>query len=181
MERNLFWLGLLVAGLAAAVATKLTYQEAAELAVDLYNRNAGENVTFLLSKVVLLPKWDANSADAQELNFVLKEADCQAEEKKSPKLEDEEEEEEEEEECTFKDNGLVKKCFGFCFLNEEPPAAVLVCSITNEEETTKQPKRVKRFKKFWKKTRRRLRKPLQKAIRTVVIQKAIVVAGKLLL
>ncbi|XP_067325623.1 lutzicidin-like [Anolis sagrei] len=180
MERNPFWTVLLVVGVASAVAAKLTYEEAADLAADLYNRNAGENVTFLLAEVVPLPKWDANSVNAQRLNFTLKEADCQVK-KKSPKLEEEDEEEEEEEECTFKDNGLVKTCFGYCFLNEEPPAAVLVCSITNEEKTMERPKRVKRFKKFWRKTRRRLRKPLQTAIRNIVLEKAIVVAGKLLL
>ncbi|XP_042327787.1 cathelicidin-related peptide Oh-Cath-like [Sceloporus undulatus] len=185
-----FWRVVLAVGVASATIkdcswrreTPLSYAKAVDLSVDLYNEHAGDNITFLLYKAVPHPEWDPNSVNAQELDFTLKEAECLPPETNPTHFEDNEE----EEECAFKAHGLFKKCFGYAFLNEQPPAAVLTCSVISEEQP-KHSRRVKRFKKLRKRLRkrlrkagRRLRKHLGKTVRRIVTDKIIMVAGKLI-
>ncbi|KAK9395841.1 cathelicidin-related peptide Oh-Cath-like [Crotalus adamanteus] len=90
-------------------------------------------------------KWenDPVSEGNQALNFTVKETVCPAEEDFST------------DRCDFKEDGMVRQCTGYYFLEERPPVAVLTChtvggTVKEEEEEKKekkkdQPKRIKRF------------------------------------
>ncbi|XP_061441679.1 cathelicidin-related peptide Oh-Cath-like [Rhineura floridana] len=150
-----FWTVLLVAGAVATTATLpplqnlLSYEEALVHAVNLYNQKAGENVTFQLLEAAPKPDWDANSGSAQELNFTIKEMECLAEEEHPA------------EECNFRDDGLVKECSGFYFMDENPPVAFITCEGAEDQP---QPRRVKRswLKKVLKKGKKSLSKFFKK-------------------
>ncbi|KAM6449247.1 cathelicidin-related peptide Oh-Cath-like isoform 2-T2 [Liasis olivaceus] len=155
-----FWRILLVAGtLSAAWATPLlphkplTYEEAVAFGVELYNEKAGEDSRYRLLEAVPQPEWDPTSESTQELNFTIKETVCLVQEERA------------EDECDFKEDGLVKECSGYYFLNERPPVAVLTCEMVGgkeeeteeEKEEKEQPKRVKRFENFFRELEKKFR------------------------
>ncbi|XP_070812651.1 cathelicidin-related peptide Oh-Cath-like [Pituophis catenifer annectens] len=162
-----FWKTLMLVGILSASGSPhlprnpLTYDEALHLGVEIYNKKAGEDSLYRLLEDVPQPEWDPYSESNQELNFTIKQTVCPVEEEFSM------------EECDFKENGLVRQCTGYYFLEERPPVAVLTCDAVEgsakeeekEEEKKKEekekkkdscwdrPKRVKRFKNFFKKIR----------------------------
>ncbi|XP_066483521.1 lutzicidin-like [Tiliqua scincoides] len=169
--KSCFWRLLLVAGAAAAAASNiavpppqkaLSYEQAAKLALDLYNQKAGENFTFQLLKTTPQPEWDANSQSAQEVVFSIQETVCPAEEENL------------EQECEIKDDGLVKECSGYYFLDETPAVAVVACDVAKDEP---QAKRVKRSK--WKKFVKKVKKPFKSLLKhgSVVVGGSIPLAG----
>nr|B6S2X0.1 RecName: Full=Cathelicidin-related antimicrobial peptide Na_CRAMP; AltName: Full=Cathelicidin-NA antimicrobial peptide; AltName: Full=Vipericidin; Flags: Precursor [Naja atra]ACF21000.1 cathelicidin-related protein precursor [Naja atra] len=173
-----FWKTLLVVGALTISGTSsfphkpLTYEEAVDLAVSVYNSKSGEDSLYRLLEAVPALKWDALSESNQELNFSVKETVCQMAEERSL------------EECDFQEAGAVMGCTGYYFFGESPPVLVLTCkSVGNEEEQKQeegneeekevekeekeedqkdQPKRVKRFKKFFKKLKNSVKKRAKK-------------------
>uniref|UniRef100_A0A8C5REU4 Vipericidin n=1 Tax=Laticauda laticaudata TaxID=8630 RepID=A0A8C5REU4_LATLA len=132
----------------------LTYDEALRLGVEIYNKKAREDSLYRLLENVPQPEWDPYSESDQELNFTIKETVCPVEEEFSM------------DECDFKENGLVRQCTGYYFLEERPPVAVLTCDTVvgtakeeekGEEEEKDPPKRVKRFKDFFHRIRNGVR------------------------
>ncbi|XP_039224724.1 lachesicidin-like [Crotalus tigris] len=176
-----FWKTLLVlavCGTPASLAHRpLSYGEALELAVSIYNGKAGQASLYRLLEAVPQPEWDPNSEGSQQLNFTLKETVCQVEEERSL------------EECGFQEDGVVLECTGYYFFGETPPVVVLSCvpvggveeeeeeeeeeepkaEAENDEEVEKekedeekdQPKRVKRFT-FYKKVKKSMKNLLNK-------------------
>ncbi|XP_026545399.1 uncharacterized protein LOC113427148 [Notechis scutatus] len=112
----------------------LTYDEALRLGVEIYNKKAREDSLYRLLEDVPQPEWDPYSESNQELNFTIKETVCPAEEEFSM------------EECDFKENGLVRKCTGYYFLEERPPVAVLTCDtvVGTAREEEKEEEKVRR-------------------------------------
>ncbi|KAJ6655106.1 hypothetical protein lerEdw1_006010 [Lerista edwardsae] len=152
-----FWRLLLVAGAAAAAASAtalpppqkaLSYEQAARLAVDLYNKKAGESFTYKLLEAEPHPDWDANSQGAQEMDFTIQETVCQAEEEQPA------------EECDFREEGLVKECSAYYFLDETPSVAFVTCDVEMDEP---QAQRVKRSK--WKKAWKKIKKPFKSLLK----------------
>nr|AGS36137.1 cathelicidin-like peptide isoform precursor 2 [Crotalus durissus cascavella] len=95
--QGFFWKTLLVlavCGTPASLAHRpLSYGEALELAVSVYNGKAGEASLYRLLEAVPQPEWDPSSEGSQQLNFTLKETACQVEEERSL------------EECGFQEDG----------------------------------------------------------------------------
>nr|U5KJJ0.1 RecName: Full=Cathelicidin-related peptide isoform 3; AltName: Full=Cathelicidin-related antimicrobial peptide; Short=CRAMP; AltName: Full=Vipericidin; Flags: Precursor [Crotalus durissus cascavella]U5KJM4.1 RecName: Full=Crotalicidin; Short=Ctn; AltName: Full=Cathelicidin-related antimicrobial peptide; Short=CRAMP; AltName: Full=Vipericidin; Flags: Precursor [Crotalus durissus terrificus]AGS36138.1 cathelicidin-like peptide precursor [Crotalus durissus terrificus]AGS36139.1 cathelicidin-like len=179
------WLVLAVCGTPASLAHRpLSYGEALELAVSVYNGKAGEASLYRLLEAVPQPEWDPSSEGSQQLNFTLKETACQVEEERSL------------EECGFQEDGVVLECTGYYFFGETPPVVVLSCvpvggveeeeeeeeeeqkaEAENDEEVEKekgdeekdQPKRVKRFKKFFKKVKKSVKKRLKKIFKKPMV------------
>ncbi|XP_033021924.1 uncharacterized protein LOC117056019 [Lacerta agilis] len=162
-----FWRVLLVVGAAAAATTvlppakePLSYEDAAALAVDLYNQKAGEDFTYRLLNAAPQPNWDASSESAQELNFTIQETECLAEEERPV------------EECSFRDGGVVKECSSFYFLVENPPVAVVTCEAVEDEP---EPKRVKRS--WLKKKFKKIKKGVKKGFRKIFKGQGVMVGG----
>nr|XP_028606953.1 uncharacterized protein LOC114607696 [Podarcis muralis] len=161
-----FWRVLLLVGAAAATTVlppakePLSYEDAAALAVDLYNQKADEDFTYRLLKAAPQPNWDASSESAQELNFTIQETECLAEEERPV------------EECSFRDGGVVKECSGFYFLAENPPVAIVTCEAVEDEP---EPKRVKRS--WLKKKFKKIKKGVKKGFRKIFKGKGIMVGG----
>ncbi|XP_063159345.1 cathelicidin-related peptide Oh-Cath-like isoform X1 [Candoia aspera] len=157
-----FWRILLVVGAVSASGPSppphkpLTYEEAVGFGVELYNEKAGEDALFRLLEAAPQPEWDPTSEGVQELNFTIKETVCLVEDERA------------EGECDFKDDGLVKECSGYYFLDKMPAVAVLTCETVGgkveekEEEEKHQPKRVKRFQNFFRKLEEAFRKFFRK-------------------
>ncbi|XP_060540643.1 cathelicidin-related peptide Oh-Cath-like [Pantherophis guttatus] len=169
-----FWKTLLVVGALATGGTSslqhksLSYDEAVDLAVSIYNSKSGEDSMYRLLEAVPQPEWDPLSESNQELNFTIKETECQVEEERSLK------------ECDFEEDGVVMECRGYYFFGETPSVLVLTCEpVAEEEEGDKeeekeveeeekeedekdQPRRVKRFKKFFKKLKKSVKKRVKK-------------------
>ncbi|XP_053215354.1 uncharacterized protein LOC128398372 [Podarcis raffonei] len=163
---NSFWRVLLLVGAAAATTVlppakePLSYEDAAALAVDLYNQKADEDFTYRLLKAAPQPNWDASSESPQELNFTIQETECLAEEERPMK------------ECSFRDGGVVKECSGFYFLAENPPVAIVTCEAVEDEP---EPKRVKRS--WLKKKFKKIKKGVKKGFRKIFKGKGIMVGG----
>ncbi|XP_013917356.1 PREDICTED: cathelicidin-related peptide Oh-Cath-like [Thamnophis sirtalis] len=116
---------LTIGGTSSLPRKPLTYDKAVELGVAIYNSKAGEDSLYRLLEAVPQPEWDPYSESYQELNFTIKQTVCPVEEEFST------------DECDFKENGLVRQCTGYYFLEERPPVAVLTCDTvggTAEEE-----------------------------------------------
>nr|B6S2X2.1 RecName: Full=Cathelicidin-related peptide Oh-Cath; AltName: Full=Cathelicidin-related antimicrobial peptide; Short=Oh_CRAMP; AltName: Full=Vipericidin; Flags: Precursor [Ophiophagus hannah]ACF21002.1 cathelicidin-related protein precursor [Ophiophagus hannah] len=173
-----FWKTLLVVGALAIGGTSslphkpLTYEEAVDLAVSIYNSKSGEDSLYRLLEAVPPPEWDPLSESNQELNFTIKETVCLVAEERSL------------EECDFQEDGAIMGCTGYYFFGESPPVLVLTCKPVGEEEEQKQeegneeekevekeekeedekdqPRRVKRFKKFFKKLKNSVKKRAKK-------------------
>ncbi|KAG8148195.1 putative Cathelicidin-related peptide Na_CRAMP protein [Naja naja] len=124
-----FWKTLLVVGALTISGTSsfphkpLTYEEAVDLAVSVYNSKSGEDSLYRLLEAVPAPMWDALSESNQELNFSVKETVCQMAEERSL------------EECDFQEAGAVMGCTGYYFFGESPPVLVLTCkSVGSAQE-----------------------------------------------
>nr|QBZ68899.1 cathelicidin precursor [Trimerodytes annularis] len=173
-----FWKILLVVGALTIGGTStlahkpLTYDEAVDLAVSIYNSKSGEDSLYRLLEAVPPSEWDPLSESNQDLNFTIKETVCQVAEERSL------------EECDFQEDGVVMECTGYYFFGETPPVLVLTCEAVGEEEEAEQqqeegngeeaekeekdedkkdqPRRVKRFKKFFKKLKKSVKKHVKK-------------------
>ncbi|XP_029142808.1 cathelicidin-related peptide Oh-Cath-like [Protobothrops mucrosquamatus] len=151
-----FWKTLMLVGVLSVSGRPhlphepLTYDDALCLGVEIFNKKAGEGSLYRLLDGVPQPEWDPVSEGNQALNFTVKETVCPAEEGFSM------------DRCDFKEDGMVRQCTGYYFLEERPPVAVLTCHTVGgtvkeeekeeeEEEKKKkdQPKRVKRFAGFF--------------------------------
>ncbi|XP_070585924.1 cathelicidin-related peptide Oh-Cath-like [Erythrolamprus reginae] len=146
-----FWKTLMLVGVLSASGSPhlphnpLSYDEALRLGVEIFNKKAREDSLYRLVEAVPQPEWDPYSEGNQELNFTIQQTVCTAEEEFSM------------DECDFKENGLLRQCMGYYFLQERPPVAVLTCdtvagAVKEEEEEGKRKdplKRVKRFKNFF--------------------------------
>ncbi|KAM3821003.1 cathelicidin-related peptide-like [Vipera latastei] len=167
-----------VGGTTCLAHRPLSYGEAVELAVSIYNGKAGEDSLYRLLEAVPQPEWDPNSESSQQLNFTLKETVCQVEEERSL------------EECDFQVDGVILECTVYYFFGETPPVVVLTClpvggveeeeeeeekkkkkkgeeqndeeKEVEEDEEEDRPKRVKRFKKFFKKLKKSVKKRVKK-------------------
>ncbi|XP_026550105.1 cathelicidin-related peptide Oh-Cath-like, partial [Notechis scutatus] len=127
-----FWKTLLVVGALSASGhcapsqKLLTYDEAVEQGVALYNSKAKEESLYRLLEAAPQPEWDPNSEGTQELEFTIKETVCPAKEEVSL------------DQCDFEEGGVVRECTATYFLGEKPPMAVLNCKavegIEEEEE-----------------------------------------------
>nr|U5KJT7.1 RecName: Full=Lutzicidin; AltName: Full=Cathelicidin-related antimicrobial peptide; Short=CRAMP; AltName: Full=Vipericidin; Flags: Precursor [Bothrops lutzi]AGS36141.1 cathelicidin-like peptide precursor [Bothrops lutzi] len=177
--QGFFWKTLLVVALCGTSSSlahrPLSYGEALELALSVYNSKAGEESLFRLLEAVPQPEWDPLSEGSQQLNFTIKETVCQVEEERPL------------EECGFQEDGVVLECTGYYFFGETPPVVVLTCvpvgGVEEEEEDEEEqkaevekdeekedeekdrPKRVKRFKKFFKKLKNNVKKRVKKFFR----------------
>uniref|UniRef100_A0A8C6XWF6 Vipericidin n=1 Tax=Naja naja TaxID=35670 RepID=A0A8C6XWF6_NAJNA len=98
MMEGFFWKTLLVVGALTISGTSsfphkpLTYEEAVDLAVSVYNSKSGEDSLYRLLEA------DALSESNQELNFSVKETVCQMAEERSL------------EECDFQEAGVSGWC-----------------------------------------------------------------------
>ncbi|XP_034260395.1 cathelicidin-related peptide Oh-Cath-like [Pantherophis guttatus] len=166
------WKTLLVVGALTIGGTfslphkPLPYDKAVELGVAIYNSKAAENFLYRLLEAVPQPEWDPNSESTQVLKFTMKETVCPVKSEHSL------------EECDFQEDGEVRQCRSYYFFEERPPVIVVICAPVagleekkreeeekeeegkevedkqeekKEEEGKGQPRRVKRFKKFFKK------------------------------
>ncbi|XP_070582967.1 lutzicidin-like [Erythrolamprus reginae] len=109
-------------GSCAPSQAPLSYEEAVEQGVAMYNSDAKEGPLYRLLEAVPQPDWDPNSEGTQELKFSLKETVCAAEEEGSL------------DKCNFKEGGMVRQCTTTFFLGEEPPKAVLTCDAVEGAE-----------------------------------------------
>uniref|UniRef100_A0A8C6XTM2 Vipericidin n=1 Tax=Naja naja TaxID=35670 RepID=A0A8C6XTM2_NAJNA len=117
-----FWKTLLVVGALTISGTSsfphkpLTYEEAVDLAVSVYNSKSGEDSLYRLLEAVPAPMWDTNSKGTQELNFTIKETVCPAKEEASL------------DKCDFKEGGeiLLQLLRGSA---ESPPKAQMPLSV----------------------------------------------------
>ncbi|XP_070623429.1 cathelicidin-related peptide Oh-Cath-like [Erythrolamprus reginae] len=129
----------------------LSYEEAVEQGVAMYNSDAKEGPLYRLLEAVPKPDWDPNSEGTQELKFTIKETVCAAAEEGSL------------DKCNFKEGGVVRECTA-TFLGEKPPMAVLACDTVEgaeeeeeeEEQVEDQPERFKKLRKKIRKIRRRI-------------------------
>ncbi|XP_070582969.1 cathelicidin-related peptide-like [Erythrolamprus reginae] len=154
----------------APTQAPMSYEEAVEQGVVMYNSKAKEDHLYRLLEAVPQPDWDPNSEGTQELKFSLKETVCTAEEEGSL------------DKCDFKEGGVVRQCAATFFLGEKPPMAVLNCEAVEgieEEEEKEEVEEVEekeeedekgeeeedqpeRSRKLRKKIRKALRKGLKK-------------------
>nr|AKJ54480.1 cathelicidin precursor [Hydrophis cyanocinctus] len=172
--QGFFWKTLLVVaaltigGTSSLPHKPLTYEEAVDLAVSIYNSKSREEFLYRVLDAVPPPKWDPLSESNQELNFTIKETVCPVAEERSL------------EECGFQEDGAVMGCTGYFFFGESPPVLVLTCEPLVEEEQQKQeegneeekeekeedekdqPRRVKRFRKFFKRLLKSVRRAVKK-------------------
>ncbi|XP_032073060.1 cathelicidin-related peptide Oh-Cath-like [Thamnophis elegans] len=137
-----FWKTLLLVGALSASGRSapsegpLSFEEAVEQGVDIYNSNPEEDSLYRLLEAVPQPDWDPNSESTQELKFTIKETVCSKEEEGSL------------DKCNFKEGGVVIECTGEFFLQEKPLVAVLTCEAVDgieeeEEEEVKEKEKKK--------------------------------------
>ncbi|XP_054846948.1 uncharacterized protein LOC129337372 [Eublepharis macularius] len=142
------WILLILSLAVAATALSppqegLSYEEAISLAVDRYNQEPGLELAFRLQEAKPQPEWDPSGQSLQELEFTVQETTCPP--AKQLNLD----------ECDFKDDGVVKECFGTIFSEQGAPVLQLNCETAGQGHI-----RVRRggFRKFVKKVKKAFKK-----------------------
>ncbi|XP_007499738.1 cathelicidin-2-like [Monodelphis domestica] len=114
MQVPLLVLGLLSLLTPLASAQDLNYQNAVTEFIREYNSNIRSGNLFRLS-VLTLPPGEGNNPTLSPVSFTITETVCQKEDGRDP------------EECDFKDNGMVKECFGVIRLEFTKPIVDVSC------------------------------------------------------
>ncbi|XP_060104241.1 uncharacterized protein LOC132578319 [Heteronotia binoei] len=120
---------LLVLGFAMAAAAlsptqeEVSYEEAVSLAVDLYNQESETAWGFRLLKAKPHPKWDPSIRFLQEMEFTIQETTCPPSEQLNL------------DKCDFKDNGLVKECYGTIFSEQGTPVVGYLCETAGKRRS----------------------------------------------
>ncbi|XP_077160290.1 uncharacterized protein LOC143820852 [Paroedura picta] len=145
---------LLTLGFAMAAATlppaqeELSYEEAVALAVHLYNQEPEVERTFRLLKARPPAEWDPSLQSLQELEFTVRETTCPPSKKLNSDT------------CDFKDDGVLKECYGTIFSEQGAPVIQNLCETVGKGHI-----RVRRgFRKMMKKFKKGVKKRLKKLL-----------------